>query len=178
MSWKVAPCHAMKVGPTWSFDTVVTITGPHGVKGRSNCAVGTVACIAQGILIRERRARFALSEAASSAPASTSDWVGADRRAEQRENFDRSHLPGRCHYIPRCSCHSDFDSHFPRKKTFAVAMTGRRLIAKRSTRGGFPRSRVAGKGKLMLVRNLEPENVGPSLSEGKDLLSSTARCAS
>jgi hypothetical protein len=73
--------------------------------------------------------------------------------------------------------HSDFDSHFPHKKTFAAAMTGRRLIAKRSTRGGFPRSRVAGKGKLMLVRNLEPENVGPSLSEGKDLLSSTARCA-
>jgi hypothetical protein len=83
----------------WSFDTVVTVTGPHGVKGRSNCAVGTVAGIAPGILIRERRARFALSEAATSAPASTSDWVGADRRAEQRENFDRLHLPGRCHVM-------------------------------------------------------------------------------
>jgi hypothetical protein len=44
--------------------------------------------------------------------------------------------------------HSDFDSHFPHKKTFAAAMTGRRLIAKRSTRGGFLPLPSCGEGQI------------------------------
>jgi hypothetical protein len=38
----------------WSFDTVVTVTGPHGVKGRSNCAVGALRFVSG-------RARYRLS---------------------------------------------------------------------------------------------------------------------